>query len=194
MRIDDARPSAATAVTRRRRASAIAPKARSTRSRAAREARHARRGAPRRHPRRRLLGLLVRHRVRRRRAARARPRLRSRRERRHDGPRRRRPEEPHLPGRLGARLGEDADAPGLQVQEPATRRPAAAAVTRSPSEQRRRWPMDPFATLGLARALRPRPRGAREAHRELSRALAPGPLRRRGRERAPGGARARRST
>ena len=44
------------------------------------------------------------------------------RERRDAGARRRRPEEPPLPGRHGARVGADADAPGVQVREPATRR------------------------------------------------------------------------
>ena len=90
--------------------------------------------------------------------------------------RRGRPEEPPLPQRQRPRVGADADHAGLQVPEPATRRPGAAAVTRSPCSRtgcsarhdesvRHPRPRSHLFELDL--------RAAEKTHRELSRALHP---------------------
>ena len=135
------------------------------------------------HPRRRLLGLHLRHRVSRRSAARARSGLRSRRERRDQGARRRRPEEPRLLERNDPRVGADADAPGLQVREPQREerlrlRYVVRRLTPELEGRRPRPPvslcfMDPFATLGIARAFDVDLAAVEKMHRELSRALHP---------------------
>ena len=83
--------------------------------------------------------------------------------------------------------------PGLQVHEPQREgglrlRPLVHRVSLRSHASVRTVAMDPFATLGIAAQLRRRPRGAREdAPRALARA-ASRPLRRRGAERAAGGA------
>ena len=110
----------------------------------------------------------LRHRVPRRRAARARPRARVR--RRPTASTVRvvcRQEEPPLPRRLDARLGADAHAPGLQVQEPAREDALRLRALVHRLSARRLAMTDPFATLGLARALRPRP-AARSRRRTAS--------------------------
>ena len=85
-------------------------------------------------------------------------------------------------GGYGARLGEDAHVPGLQVREPEREAPAAAAALVHASEERASsqrhdaW-IPSTRSASAPRASTSTSRRSRQRHRELSRALHPDKLR-----------------
>ena len=125
---------------------------------------------PRRHPRRRLHGLLLRLRVGRRGAARDRQGVRAARRARSSSTRR-----ACLPERHRARLRERHDGSRVQVQQPERQGRAAAAASRSSSELRRSTAIasDYFELLGLPRRFALDPAELERSYLERSRALHP---------------------